>query len=113
LINRVDVVEVTLPSGQTMLARVHTTDPVDAGPSDIGLAEQLSFAGVTETLQQIGSAVVSALVQVRPERASVEFGLDLAVKSGKLTGLLVDGTANATLKVTLDWQRTAATPVAG
>jgi hypothetical protein len=105
----VEVVEVTLPDGQMMLARVHA-DPAATGPRDVGLREQLSFAGVTETLRQVGGAVVEAIGKVRPERASVEFGLDLAVKSGKLTGLLVEGDATATLKVTLEWQRT--TPAA-
>jgi Trypsin-co-occurring domain 1 len=107
----IEVVEVTLSGGQTMLARVHNTDPVATGPRDVGLREQLSFAGVTDTLRQIGGAVVDAIGQVRPERASVEFGLDLAVKSGKLTGLLVEGDATATLKVTLEWQRTTPSAV--
>ncbi len=107
----VEVVEVTLPGGQTMLARVHATDPVPTGPRDVGLGEQLSFGGVTDTLRQIGEAVVAAIGQVRPERASVEFGLDLGVKSGKLTGLLVEGDATATLKVTLEWQRTTPAPL--
>jgi hypothetical protein len=107
----VEVVEVVLPAGQTMLARVHANDPVDIGPRDVGLLEQLSFSGVTDTLQQIGGAVLSALEHVKPGRASVEFGLDLAVTSGKLTGLLVEGEATATLKVTLEWQRTSLSAV--
>jgi hypothetical protein len=107
MMDAVEVVEVTLPGGQSMLAQVHATDPVATGPHDVGLREQLSFVGVTDTLREIGEAVVAALGQVCPERASVEFGLDLAVKSGKLTGLLVEGDAVATLKVTLEWQRTS------
>jgi hypothetical protein len=108
----VEVVEVVLPGGQTMLARVHAADPGAGGPRDVGLREQLLFSGVTDTLQQIGGSVVRALEHVKPERASVEFGLDLAVKAGKLTGLLVEGDATATLKVILEWERTGPTPVA-
>jgi hypothetical protein len=108
--DRLELVEVTFPGGQTMLARVHAADPVDAGPRDVGLREQLSFSGVTDTLREIGGAVVEALEQVRPERASVEFGLDLAVKSGKLSGLLVEGDATAALRVTLEWEQAQPSP---
>jgi hypothetical protein len=108
----VELVEVVLPDGQTMLARVHAADPVGSGPRDIGLSEALSFEGVSDTLEQIGRAVVGALVNVKPERARVEFGLELAVKSGRLTGLLVEGNANASLKVTLEWQASSPAPVA-
>jgi hypothetical protein len=33
----------------------------------------------------------------------VELGLELAVKSGRLTGLLVEGAGSGSLKVTLEW----------
>jgi|SRR5215211_1116166 len=101
----VEVVEVALPNEQVMLARVHAVDGVDLGPRDVGFKEQLSLEGITETLQAVGAAVLLALDHVRPEQASVEFGLDLAVKSGRLTGLLVEGDAAATLRVTLKWTR--------
>jgi hypothetical protein len=105
-----EIVEITVAEGQTMLARVQTLDPVPTGPRDVGLREQLSIDGVTDSLQQVGKAVLAALDHLWPERASVEFGLDLAVKSGKLTGLLVEGDATATLKVTLEWERRDPSP---
>ncbi|MGI9003124.1 MAG: CU044_2847 family protein [Pseudonocardia sp.] len=33
----------------------------------------------------------------------MEFGLTLTARSGKLTGLVVDGEGEASLKVTLTW----------
>jgi hypothetical protein len=41
---------------------------------------------------------------VKPAEASVELALKLVVKSGKLTGLLVEGGGEAALKVTLTWK---------
>jgi hypothetical protein len=109
--NEVEVVEVALPNGQTMLARVHA---VDGRPRDIGLGEQLSLTEVTQTLHGVGAAVLDTLDHLQPGQASVEFGLDLAVRSGRLTGLLVEGGATATLRVTLQWTRQEAdTPTMG
>jgi hypothetical protein len=112
--SQVEVVEVLLPSGQVMLARVQAVDGTAGGPQDVSLRDQLSLEGVAETLQMVGTSVLGALERVRPERASVEFGLDLALKSGRLTGLLVEGDATATLRVALEWaRREATTPATG
>ena len=111
LMARLEVVEVNLANGHTMLARVHAGDPHERGPRDVGLREQLSFQGVTDALHHIASAMLNTLDHAKLERATVEFGLDLAVKAGKLTGLLVEGNSTATLKVTLEWARTSTLPV--
>jgi hypothetical protein len=47
--------------------------------------------------------VKDAIDSIGPERASVEFGVQVAVKSGQLTGLVVEGSGQASLKVTLGW----------
>ena len=73
------------------------------GPQTVGLEEAVSFDGVRDTVEAIGSHLVEAWKKVKPSEASVEFGLSLTVKSGKLTGLLVDGAGSATLKVTMKW----------
>jgi hypothetical protein len=41
---------------------------------------------------------------VKPSEATVEFALNVAVRSGKLTGLVVEGGGQASLKVTLTWK---------
>ena len=96
--------EVLLPDGRMILAQVieqEATGPVDV---TLGLGD-LNFGDVTDTLEGIGSAVLAALGRILPDKATVEFGLDLAVQSGKLTSLLVGGEASASLKVTLEWSR--------
>jgi hypothetical protein len=47
--------------------------------------------------------LTTALKKVKPKKASVEFGLEVAVESGKLTTLLVKGTGTANLKIALEW----------
>jgi hypothetical protein len=80
------------------------------GPSPIGLGDALSFEGVRKTVEEIGlqlsaawDQLSAAWDQVKPSEAVVEFGLTLTAKSGKLTGLIVDGEGEGSLKVTLTW----------
>jgi hypothetical protein len=75
-----------------------------AGPRTVGLDEVLSFDGVRDTVEVIATQLAGAWEKVRPSEASIEFGLSLTAKSGKLTGLLVEGGGAASLKVTLAWK---------
>jgi len=70
---------------------------------DVGVRDLLGFEGVESSIRTISERVVRALEGARPDRATVEFGIDVAVDAGGLTGLLVKGSGAATLKVTLSW----------
>jgi len=74
------------------------------GPTNIGLDEAFSFDGVRRTVEAISAELVRAWRVVRPDEARVEFSLTLKAKEGKLTGLLVSGGAEGSLKVTLTWK---------
>lgn len=80
---------------------------VDAGgPTTIGDdGGPLSFDGVRETVEGIATDLTKVWDKVRPSEACVEFGLKLTAKSGKLTGLIVEGGGEASLRVTLTWKR--------
>jgi len=103
---RTRVVEVDLGNGTTALVRaVDVDDDEGEGSEKVGWADRFDFSEVTATLGGIAEALRSAVEQAKPERMTVELGLELAVKSGKLTGMLVEGSGTASLKVTLEWQR--------
>ena len=68
------------------------------------LSEVLDLEGVQGALRGISDMVKNAVAAVKPETATVEFGLDVEVEAGKLTGLLVSGSGAASLKVTLSWK---------
>jgi hypothetical protein len=74
------------------------------GVQTVGLEDAISFDGVRNTIGAIASSLTGALDDAKPDEASLEFGLELAVKSGKLTGLLVEGSGTTSLKVTLTWK---------
>lgn len=81
---------------------------VEARPSsdpeeDVGVRDLLAFEGVEDSIRTISQRVTEALKSVGPDRASVEFGIDVTIEGGALTGLLARGSGTATLKITLFW----------
>lgn len=100
------VVEVTLPNGAT--AHVQARELDGGGATKTALRDSLDFAGVAATLEGITEAIRGAVAKAAPSRVSVELGLELAVKSGKLVGLIVDGECTGSLTVTLEWERPTA-----
>jgi hypothetical protein len=79
------------------------------GPRDVGLEDAIaSFRDIEETLYQVGSSLLDALERIAPAKATVEFGLEVAVKGGRLLSVLVDAGSSASLKVTLEWTPGAA-----
>lgn len=96
------VVEVTLPNGAVALVQARQVDGGGATKTAFG---RLDFDGVTATLAGITDAVRAAVAKAAPSKVSVELGLELAVKSGVLVGLIVDGESTGSLTVTLEWER--------
>jgi Trypsin-co-occurring domain 1 len=72
----------------------------------------LSFDGVRATVEGIATELAGVWQRVKPAEASVEFGLKLTAKSGKLTGLVIEGGGEAALTVTLTWKQPGAKPAA-
>ena len=62
-----------------------------------------SFKEVTDAVEGIAQAMVTTLKKVKPQGASVEFGLEIGLEAGQLTALLVKGTGTANLKIILEW----------
>jgi hypothetical protein len=67
----------------------------------------LSFDGFTDSLRAItttvSDAVTAGLSNVKPNKIAVEFGCEVGVESGKLTAVLVKGSAKANIKVVAEW----------
>lgn len=81
---------------------------VDSGPVQVGAKRSaLPFDGLRETLQAVAEEVTAVWRRVRPDEATVEFGLSATAQTGKLTGLVVDGGAKAAFKVTMTWRASA------
>ncbi|WP_283133635.1 CU044_2847 family protein [Rhizohabitans arisaemae] len=80
---------------------------VSEGPGiqTVGLGDAFTFDGVRDAVLAVGSELQAVWEKVRPSEAEVEFGVKVTAKTGKLSGLLVEGGGDATLKVKLVWRR--------
>jgi hypothetical protein len=97
-----EIVEVTLPNGATALVRARV---VDGGGAVKTRREKFDFASVAATLEGVTDSIRGALAKAAPDSVSVELSFELAVKSGVLVGLLVDGETTGSIMVTLGWER--------
>ena len=95
------VVEVELGEGAVALVRATELD--GGGAQKVAWQDKFDFEGVRATLNAVTRSLRSALDDAKPTRASVELGVELVIKSGKLTGLVVDGEGKGSLRVTLEW----------
>ena len=112
------LVRADLGDGRVIQVEARTSgdaaSPTGDPEADVGLLdairkqEALPFDGVTNSIEAIADRVTAALESARPEKATVEFGIDVGVETGGLTGLLAKGTGSATLKITLEWAPGAA-----
>jgi len=73
------------------------------GEEQVSVGEILDFEGITDAIEAISTSITGTLAKVKPKKASVEFSLKIGVESGKLTSLLVKGTGEGNLKITLEW----------
>lgn len=96
---RRETVQATLPGG----AEISVSAVGASGAQDVSASKVFDLDGVREALTGMAQLAHDALSKVSPDSATVEFGLDVRVESGKLTGLLVSGSGEASLKVTLNW----------
>lgn len=108
------VAYVELPDGTPVWARISQADELelaDGAPlyTDAGFAGragervQAQVAGLGGLITGVARSVAQGLRAVRPDEVSVEFGIELTGKAGKVVGLLADGEAKAALTVTLTW----------
>ncbi|MFD5539445.1 CU044_2847 family protein [Streptomyces sp. NPDC127079] len=105
------IARVRLPDGTPVWARISGAAELEV-PSgelsftDTGLTERVEAR--VESLGALVNGVARSLAEplraVRPDEVSVEFGIELTAKAGKVVGLLADGEAKAAITVTLTWK---------
>ncbi|WP_024756803.1 CU044_2847 family protein [Streptomyces exfoliatus] len=73
-----------------------------------GFGDRLpDLSAVTGALASFAGQIGEALDRAAPDRATVEFGCQLGLEAGKLTALVVQGSTHASLRVTLEWTKSA------
>lgn len=62
------------------------------------------FQEVTNAIEGIVEAIAATISKVSPTKAVVKFGVDVAIDSGKLTAMIVQGSSKANLEIVLEWE---------
>jgi hypothetical protein len=111
------VARIALPDGTPVWARISGAAELSGRPgelsySDTGFAERVeaSVEGLHSLVTGVARSLAEPLRAVRPDEVSVQFGIELTAKAGKVVGLLADGEAKAGITVTLTWNGGPAVP---
>jgi Trypsin-co-occurring domain 1 len=98
----IKLVQVELPGGEVIWAKVASDGPADVS-SLVGI-HRLDMDQLRATVGGVSHAVRSALGRLEPDEINIEFGLELALKSGKLTSVLAEASGKASVKVSVGWR---------
>jgi hypothetical protein len=64
------------------------------------------FKQATDAIKAIAKELSGVLQQeVKPDKATIKFGLEIAIESGQITTLIVKGSSKANLEITLEWSK--------
>jgi hypothetical protein len=97
--------DIELADGKVITARIGAADPYD-DQEDVGFTETAvaKVEQLQDLIKAVGGTVLDAARAVRPDEASITFGVELTAKEGLAIAVLARGEAKASLEVTLTWQ---------
>lgn len=96
--SRGDTVPVQLPNGAVVKVEVANT-----GREDVGF-DVKQFQPVADAIEGVIQMIAAPIQKVRPKKATVKFGMELAIESGQLTAVIVKGSGKGNLEITLEWE---------
>jgi hypothetical protein len=97
---RTETINAKLDDGTIVKVQVAAT----GGRQDVAGGQIPALKDVGKAIEGIVEAVATPIHKAMPSKATVKFGIDVAVEPGQLTAMLVKGGGNATLEVTLEWE---------
>lgn len=59
---------------------------------------------INDAIEGIAATIKAAVDNVKPTKATVEFGLEFEFQAGQLTALIIQGSEKANLKISLEWE---------
>jgi hypothetical protein len=103
-----------MPSGDLIWVRVQAASGADGlGRRDNPAAEDVALRrpaaapadvpGFSETVRGVVDSVWQALAKREPEAVSVEFGIDITARTGRLLCVLAEAGGTAHIKMTASW----------
>jgi hypothetical protein len=98
------LVPVKTPEGETVVVSVLDVDGTAARVGDQKVAAGLpNLSGALKSIKEFSAGLHGALKAVAPDKTTVEFSVGFAIQAGKLTAMFVDGKADGSVTVTMEW----------
>ena len=94
-------VQVQLPTGEVIWAKVEVDGPQNVASAGL---QRLDVEELGRTVRGLSASLYQAVDSLLPDEVEVEFGLELALKSGKVISMLAEAGTTASVKVTLGWK---------
>ncbi|MCB5167506.1 hypothetical protein LG634_22085 [Streptomyces bambusae] len=99
-----EIVEVQTPDGGTLWVRVE--DDGAGGPVDASFGSvKHRLDDLPQTLEAVAGTVRAGLRKAAPDEVTVEFGIELSLKSGLLVSVVTASSGKANLKVSATWRK--------
>lgn len=95
--SRSETVPVQLPNG------VVRVEVANTGREDVGF-DLKEFQPVADAIEGVVQMIAAPIQRVKPKKATVKFGMELAIEAGQLTAVIVKGSGKANLEITLEWE---------
>ncbi|NJR62680.1 MAG: hypothetical protein HC769_30115 [Cyanobacteria bacterium CRU_2_1] len=96
--SRSDTIPLQLPNGSVVKVEVSST-----GREDVGF-DVKQFQPVADAIEGVVQMIAAPIQKVKPKKATVKFGMELAIESGQLTAVIVKGSGKGNLEITLEWE---------
>lgn len=100
--DRTKTVPVKLKDGTFIKVEIATIKQAGVTREQVA-SKPYRFEQITNTLKAVVKEIKETLEEVKPDKASVKFGVEMAVESGNLTALIVKGAGKGNLEITLEW----------
>jgi hypothetical protein len=92
------------PGGEPVVVPVVDLDGTAAGGGDQKVGAGLpNLSGVLKSVDDFAAGLRRSLAAVAPDKTTVEFTIGFAMQAGKLTAMFVDGKAEGSVTVTMEW----------
>jgi hypothetical protein len=95
-------VPVELPNGAVVKVEVASTE--STGREDASSVPTKQFQPVAKAIEGIVQMLAEPIQKAKPKKATIKFGMEVAIESGQLTAVIVKGSGKANLEITLEWE---------
>ncbi len=96
--NSLENIPVQLSNGSKIMVQA----TILGGEEDVAFCA-MNFDEIAVSIEGIVETIGNALKKVKPDKATIEFGIEVGVESGKLTAVILQGSGKANLKIALEW----------